>query len=191
MAISLRSLTAGSAPFSLAPTRLETDGRFVSAQYLPGLYALTIPAPSGWTLRSVTVSGRNVSGWPIEIGASDLDNVEVTFGDRPASLTGVIRAGAGQRSAPATVVLFPADVQRFASQGVPASLRRSIPTGENGTFTATGLLEGEYLVVAVDASQAIDIENPAVYTSLARLATRITIAEGTQANVTLTPVSLR
>jgi hypothetical protein len=191
MAITLRSLSAGPTPLSIAPTRLETDGRFVTAQQLPGRYALTIPAPSGWTLRSVTVGGRNVSGWPIEIGATDIDNVEVAFGDQSASLTGAIRAAAGQRAEPATVVVFPADVQRFVSQGVPAALRRSIATGENGSFTATGLFEGEYLVVAVDASQAIDLENPAVYASLARAGTRITIAAGGQAHVALTPVSLR
>jgi hypothetical protein len=74
---------------------------------------------------------------------------------------------------------------------VPAALRRSIATGESGSFTANGLFAGDYFAVAVDAAQPLDLENPAVYAPLARLATRVRIADGAQANVSLTPVSLR
>lgn len=192
LTLTLRPLNQATAP-SLAPqpARPDAEGRFASGQNLPGLYAVAVPAPPGWTIKTITVGGRDISGWPLEIGPTDVDDVVVTFSDRPASVTGTVRLGAGQAQTGTMVLLFPADVQRWISLGMPPALRRSLVAGDNGTFSASGLFAGDYLAVAVDAAQPIDLENPGAYASLARVATRVTITDGAQATVSLSPVPPR
>ena len=192
LTLTLRPLNQAASPgLAPQPARPDVEGRFTSGQNLPGLYAVTTPAPPGWTLKTITVGGRDISGWPLEIGTTDIDNIVVTFTDRPASLNGTVRLGTGQAQSSTMVLLFPADVQRWISLGMSPTLRRSLVAGDNGTFSTTGLFAGDYMAVALDSAQPIDLENPAAYASLARVATRVTITDGAQATVSLSPVAPR
>jgi hypothetical protein len=142
-------------------------------------------------MKSVTIGGRDVSGWPLEIGTADIDDVVITFMDRPVSLSGTIRSGAGQTPAAATVLLFPADVARFVSMGMPAALRRSLASTDGGSFTASGLIPGDYLAVAFDAAVPLDLENPDTYPNLARQATRVSVTDAAPPTLSLSLANVR
>lgn len=190
MAITLRPAGGPSGPQPL-PARLDDEHRFTTGQFRPGRYILAIPAPAPWTLGSVTVEGRDVTGHPIDLAAVDLEQVVVTLTDRPASLSGSVRGTGTNRPAGATVAVFPSDLQDWVARGMADARTHSAVVGQNGTFTMPNLLAGDYLAVAIDADTAVDLRDPATYERLARAGTRITIAHGAQATVALPLNSFR
>ncbi len=123
--------------------------------------------------------------------APDIDDIAITFTDRPVSLSGTILTSAGQTPATATVLLFPADLARFVAMRMPAALRRSMSSGDNGSFTASGLIPGDYLAVAFDAALPLDLEDPATYTDLARQATRVSVTDAASPMLSLPLATVR
>ena len=190
MVITLRPAGGRSGPQPM-PTRLNDEHRFTTGQFRPGRYILAIPAPAPWTLESVMVEGRDITGHPLELPDGDLDQVVVTLTDRPASLSGSVRGTGTNPPAGATVAVFPSDVQDWVARGMADARAHSAIVGENGAFAIPNLLAGDYLAVAIDVGTVVDLRDPATYERLARAGTRVTIGHGAQANVALPLNSFR
>jgi hypothetical protein len=68
---------------------------------------------------------------------------------------------------------------------------RLIDAAPNGAFEFGSLPPGDYLVAAIDAATPVELQDPKDIAALARVATRISVADGEQKNVSLIVARLR
>jgi hypothetical protein len=161
------------------PGRVEANGTFKTYGQAPGRYLVRVGGvPGGWTLKSVTAEGRDISDGPFELGTSDIGNVVITYTDRPTKLSGVARTKDGNPDTEALIVVFPSDPAGWTDFGVnPRRIRSTRPTS-NGTYTFTALPAGEYYVAAILEGAVSSWQDPQVLADLARTATPVRLAEG-------------
>jgi protocatechuate 3,4-dioxygenase beta subunit len=174
-------------------TRATPQGTFNTPPYPHGDYHLgVVVVPPGWYLRSILVSGREVLDRSIPL-SEDLDGVVIRFVDRLGELSGRVgRTGIGAREdAAARVALFPADYQEWMASGMSPRRTRLVDAAADGTFEMPTLVPGDYLVAAVEADTAVELQDPRDIEALARGATRVTIGEAEQRSVTLSVSRLR
>ena len=144
----------------------------------PGRYFVRpAAAPPGWTLRSVTYNGRDVSETPLEL-QSEVDDVLVTFTDRWTSVRGTVRAPGGQADAGVIVVAFSTDFQAWSDFGPSPRRMRSAPTNKSGGYEIAALPAGDYYLVALPDDIAGDWRDPAVLRTLARVASQVSLRDG-------------
>ncbi len=86
----------------------------------------------------------------------------------------------------ASVAIFPADYNAWINSGMVSARARLIDTAPSGAFDARNLLDGDYLLAAVDGRSTVEMQDPKVIAALARNATRVTIHDAETRNVTLT-----
>lgn len=156
--------------------RANDTGAFKTYGQAPGRYLLRIGAPPlGWTLKSATVEGRDISETPFDIGTSDINNVVVTFTDRPTKITGTVQGKDGKPDPDALVLAFPIDPAGWSESGSSPRRTRSARVTKTGTYTIAGLPPGDYYVAAT-----LDTEwqDPQVLAELARSATTVRLSDG-------------
>jgi hypothetical protein len=160
------------------PSRLQPDGRFVSAQRVPGKYFVRVGgAPAGFVVQSVTVNGTDVTENAIDL-ASSLTNVVITFTDQISSVTGTVR-GIPAGADPPAVILFPADTAGWKDFGMnPQRLRLTRAGVQAGGFSFGSLGPGNYFAAAVRDEYSGDWMNPAFLDVLSRTAQRFVLAPG-------------
>jgi hypothetical protein len=143
----------------------------------PGRYMITANAPR-WTLRSVMVGGRDVASQPLDLSGGDVSGLVVSFFDRPAMMTGIVRDSRGLPDPSALVVALSSDYRSLMDNAMNARGLRTVHTSADGRYTLTGLLPGDYLVAAVNENALSDASNPTTaIQTIAGTATRITIAD--------------
>ena len=155
----------------------DEDGRFRTFGVPPGRYVLRANPPSGWFLKGAFLGGADLSDVPVEISGKDLSGVVITFTDRPAALTGIVRAGQTP-DADAVVVAFPTDASTWQARGAYPRRMRIGRTERDGSYTINGLLPGEYHVVAIHEDAAPDLEDPSLLEALARVARQVRLLDG-------------
>lgn len=193
IAIERSDRAVGGAPFiSIPPGRVDGSGTFTTYGIPGGKYMVRVGgAPAGWTLRSVTVEGRDVSDTPLEIGAPDVTNVVITFTDRPTKLTGVVHGAAGNADPDALVVVFPTDTAQWQEFGLNPRRMRSVRVAKAGSYTFTGLPAGEYFVAAIKDELLPAWQYPEMLETLSRLASQISLSEGETRTQALKTVTVR
>jgi hypothetical protein len=174
-----------------APARLDANFQFTAGQYLPGKYFIVVSGgvPQR-TLKSVTVSGRDVLLQPFELGSTDLNDVVITYTDQVSDLSGTVRDG-GQAVADATVFVFPAEYQTWIANGMQSRFSRTIAPGKTGAFSIRDIPAGAYLAVALPSNAAVDLQDPQWIAKLAVLGTRVTINLGEKKQQDLTVSRIR
>jgi hypothetical protein len=171
--------------------RVTPEGTFTTMGVVPGRYLLRLlGAPQGWTLKSITANGRDVSDDPLEVVSADVAGVVVTLTDRPSQLSGAVRAEGGTPDRRARVFVFPSDRERWTQ---PSTGRRMITTGvsRQGTFVLPGLPAGDYFVVATGESTTANWQEPRMLDALSRTATRVTIRDGEPRTINLVTSVIR
>ena len=169
---------------------VEADGRFKTIGVPGGRYILRVnDQVSGWTFKSAMYQGRDISGAPIEVSSSDLQGIVLTFTDRPASLAGTVRGGAGP-DADASVVLFAVDSALWNASAGPRR-PRIVRVTKDGGFSFTDLPPGTYQVFAIPDELASDWNDPRFLEAYARDATRVDLEEGGKKTQDLRTVSSR
>lgn len=177
MVESIEGSVAG--PFGVPPGRVDENGSFKTYGLAPGKYLLRVGgSPSGWTLKSVTIEGRDISDVPFVIGSTDIANVVITFTDRPTKLTGAAHTKDGNPDPDALVVVFPIDPTAWSDTGLNPRRFRSARSLSNGTYTFNGLPPGDYYIAAISDESISQWQDPQVLTELARSATQVRLAEG-------------
>jgi uncharacterized protein (DUF2141 family) len=162
----------------IPPGRIDESGAFKTYGLPPGKYFVRIGAPPGWSVKSITSEGRDVSEAPIDLRAADLANVVITFTDRPTKLTGVARTGEGYADPDALIVVFPADSSGWTDYGLNSRRMRSARTTKTGAYTVTGLPSGDYCVAAIKEDAYGQWQDPQVLEELSRRGTQIRLADG-------------
>jgi protocatechuate 3,4-dioxygenase beta subunit len=167
------------------PAQVSNAGAF-DIQGLSGSYVLRVDrVPDGWTVKSITVNGRDVSDLPIEVRGADQLVARVVLTNHINELTGTVRAG-GQISTNASVVVFPDNPAQWP---FPSRRVRSTRVDKNGLFRVRSLPAGQrYLAVAVDYLEQGEFQDPEFLQSMKARATEVTLGEAENKNIELTLV---
>ncbi len=166
-------------PLGVAPVAVNPDGTFTLIGATPGRYRLASAppvAPPGWALRSAIANGVDTLDVPFTITPGQpIDNVVVTFTDRPTELSGTLQTPAGTPTADYFIVLFASDRAFWTTSSRRSVMARPASTGK---YVVRNLPPGEYLVAAVTDVENGDWWDPAFLDRLVPAATRITLSEG-------------
>lgn len=178
--LSLSREATGTRQPSSEPIALGADPStpFAIANVEPGWYVVTAGTlPEGLEIGAVTLAGRDVTGMPIEVGTRDLENVEITLTDQPATISGRVLDAAGGPARDATVVLFPTDRTRW-SKLVPAAKHVQSVRASGGMYELRGFGAGEYYVAAVDDAVMGEFPDVTLLSRLVAGAERVRIETG-------------
>jgi hypothetical protein len=159
--------------------RVDADGRFETTSLPPGRYRLRVGPIGPWQAKSAMAGGHDLLDQAVDLTEIDLEDIVITFTDRPfGSLNGIVRGAQSTPDADALVAIFPADPALrtdFSGNGRRMRLAR---TTRAGVYAIPGLPAGEYLVVAGGDDMFETWLEPSALARLATRATRVDIAEG-------------
>jgi hypothetical protein len=165
--------------------QIDSNGRFYTIGLIAGSYLVRVTsAPRGWTLKSAMLRGRDICDVPVTLESNDLDGLVLTFTDRPSTLNGTVRPAQDKSDDDATVLMFPSDGV-WTDVGSDPRRLRSVRASGSGAFSVSGLPAGEYYVIAVSDALVSNWQDPAFLQKLARVATRVSLADGQAASVNL------
>ena len=136
----------------------EPDGGFTTPYISPGRYTIRISGPAGWTVKSVTYQGRDVSETPIDV-RSDLHGVVVNFTDRPGAIEGAVQTAAGKLATDADVLLFSVDASHWFDYG-DSSRRVRVTAAPDGRYSVPMPRAGEYWLIAVSHDRIVFKRDP-------------------------------
>jgi hypothetical protein len=145
----------------------------------PGSQNLSVSGgPTGWTLRSAMVGGRDVLDTPLEVApGSTLPPAVLTFSDRHTALSGTLRTGAAQVAPSYFIVVFPADRSLWRA---PSRRIKTTRAGTDGAFVVRDLPAGDYLIAALTDFEPDDQLDPAFFDKLVPASAKVTLADGEQ-----------
>ena len=194
MRLSLTPPPSGSSPFELAATMLiggtqasiAADGTFAFKGVMPGKYRMSVSGmgilmgqtvtPSGWTLKSAMLNGRDIADAPVEIKPTeDLSGVVVTLTDRPTELSGVVTDRIGRPAPGFPIVVFSTDRAYWTVGSRRVQLARP---SSDGKYKLTGLPAGEYYVCALTDLEQSQLYDPAFLDALVGGSFKIALADG-------------
>jgi hypothetical protein len=172
---------------------VKSDLTFKTVGLPAGAYGVVLMSmigallPSPWSLQSMTVGGREVSGSSFSLGPGGVNDLVITMTDRPAELSGVVTAG-GQPKPRASVYVFPADRRLWTDYADGFSFGRLITVAANdaGAYKFGGLLPGAYLVAASVGVAPDDWKLADSLDALAKSAVTVTIAAHEKKTLDLT-----
>ena len=157
--------------------RVERSGAFTLSGVQAGSHLFrTQGSPRGWTLKSVTVSGREVIDTPIELRSGQaLSGVVFTFTDRLTEVNGTITDDRNTPVTDYTVLAFATDEQFWNAQSRHIMTTRP---DQNGKYQLRGLPAGDYYLVAVDPAEQGEWFEPAYLAAHRTGASRVSLADG-------------
>jgi hypothetical protein len=160
-----------------AQGRVDKDGKFTITGVQAGMHLIR---PSGalraWTLKSVTVNGRDITDTAVELrNGQTLEGVEITLTDRTNEINGALTTNAGAPVTEYTVLAFSTDSTFWQPQSRHIATARPDQTGR---FRIRGLPAGSYYVATVDPAEQGEWYE-AAYLEEHRLgAARVTLGDG-------------
>jgi protocatechuate 3,4-dioxygenase beta subunit len=175
---------------------IDSSGQIRSVPLLPGKYTISVSGvlPDGWRLKSAILNGRDAIDQPLLIDAVDLNGLVLTLTDHPSALSGRVRDTAGNVDTYASVIVFPADRERWTDTGATPRTIRLVRVSPAGAYSLGGLgalPAGEYFVVAIDDQAATSWSDPKRLESLSRVATRLTLGDGEKKSLDLVTAVIR
>ena len=165
------------APGPSAVARMERNGTFTMSGVMAGSHWLRPQSTvRGWTLKSVTVEGRDVTDTPFDVRSGQaLADVSVVFTDRVSEVNGTLTDDHQTPVTGYTILAFPTDKTLWRPQA--RQIMTSRPD-QNGTFQLRGLPPGDYYVVPADPEEQGEWFEPSFLEPLVTTAARISLGEG-------------
>ena len=160
-----------------ANARVDKDGRFTLSGVSTGPHLIRPNGNMrGWSLKSVTLDGRDITDTPMEVRAGQtLSNVAIVFTDKVTEVSGTITTESGAPMPDFTVLAFPTDTSLWRPQARQIMTTRPDQTGK---YRIRGLPPSEYYLVTVDPTEQGEWFDPAYLDAHRAGAARITLAEG-------------
>jgi Carboxypeptidase regulatory-like domain len=144
------------ASMGYAGAAVSPDGEFLMTAISPDLSDIRISnLPAGYFVKSVIVSGQEVSESGIELGLGGSHHVDIVISLNGATLEGSVSEEEDKPSPGAIVALVPDTEHRQLK-----SRYYTTTADQNGRFTASGIHPGEYTVVAWDSAESPDYAAP-------------------------------
>ena len=178
-------------PTSNALARVEENGTFKMPNVFPAEYNVVISnLPAGHYLKDVRMGNTDVREDGIDLtpqGATGIaSGLEITISPGAARVSGEVTDANGKPVRNATVVLRPA---KGVSQLQIAARSARVPTDPFGKFNFAGVAPGEYLLLALDGVDVLEIQDPDVFKEYESKATRITLRENSAESQSLRAVA--
>lgn len=157
--------------------RLDKDGRFTLVGVPAGMHLIrSAGAARGWSLKSVTLGGRDVTDTPIEIRSGEtLSSIAVVYTDQISEIHGMVASAQGAPASEYTVLAFSTDPAFWRPQSRQIATARPDQTGQ---YRIRTLPPGTYYVVAVDPAEQGEWFEPAYLDAHRAGAARVTLSEG-------------
>lgn len=132
--------------------RVTKDGTFTLDGVSAGSHWIrTQGAVRGWTLKAVTLAGRDIIDTPLEVRSGQtLSGLTLVFTDKMSEVNGTLTDDQGQPITEFTVLAFPTDNSLWRAQARQIMTARPDQTG---TYQIRGLPAGDYYVTAVDPTE--------------------------------------
>ena len=157
--------------------RVDREGRFQLDALAAGLHLIRPQGPlHGWSLKSVTMDGRDVTDTPIDVrSGQQISSVAVTFTDQETEIDGTVTDGRGLPVTDYTVLAFSTNGDFWRP------LSRHIMTArpdQTGKFRIRGLPAGEYYMVPVDPSEQGEWFEPTYLDAHRAGASKVVLGDG-------------
>jgi hypothetical protein len=180
--VSVQSLRPGPGAFS--PRGQVSAAGVFELNGLVGPQVLRVDRlPSGWVVKSIRASGKDITDLAIDFRGSEQLNAQVVLTNRIGELSGTVKAD-GQTVTSASVVLFPEDPSLWV---FPSRRVRMVRVDQNGVFRASALPPGErYLALAVDYLEQGEFQDPLFLERMKGRGTAFSLNEGENKNLDLT-----
>ena len=131
--------------------------------------------PQPWLLKSVKLNGVEIADMPLDVATANLDELEVTFTDRPAYLTGYVRNANGEALTNYKVLVFPRGLKEGA---VPIRYMHTSSPDATGRYQIGRMPAGDYIAAAVEGIGVGDEWDPDLRQRVEPSAKRFSLAEG-------------
>jgi hypothetical protein len=151
-------------------------GRFTTAPFPSGRYQITARHPDAiWHVDSILVNGQEHYGRAIDLHTADILDILVVLTDRLTTLSGSVR---GATTHPATVILFPADVEAWIGGGMVQRVCWRATVSSDGSYTFRHIRPGHYHLVALRSDGHVDLENATFISRVATLGADVYVRPG-------------
>jgi hypothetical protein len=181
--IRVTAVAAASSQASFTPqVGVNSNGTFELAGLL-GVYTFRFESlPAGWTVKSITANGIDISDTPAEFRPADRVSMRIELTDRVTQVTGTVRSDRPVKGA--TVVIFADDPTKWTGT---SRFVKTARLAETGQFTVSGLPPHQrYLAIAVDFIEPDEPQNPDfLQRAKATAATSFSLSAGDQKVVEL------
>ena len=136
-----------------------------------------VSAPPGWTLKSVSLNGQDITDVPMDFpSGQSFGGLQVTITNRSTDINGRVTDTRGTAITDATIVVFPADDSRWTS--LSRFIRTARPD-QDGQFQMRGLPAFDrYLAIAVQGMEEGQANDPDFLATLRDKATSFSLNEG-------------
>jgi len=160
-----------------ANARVDKQGRFILQALAAGAHLIRPQGPlRGWSLKSVTLDGRDITDVPIELrSGQQIANVQVTFTDQQTEIDGTLTDDHDQPVTDDTLLAFSTD--RDAWRPLSRQIMTARPD-QMGKFRIRGLPAGEYYLVPVDPAEQGEWFDPAYLDAHRTGASKVTLGDG-------------
>jgi hypothetical protein len=187
LTLSLQSVEPDMLMFGLMPGRVADDLTF-QLKAAPGRARITLMGQTaGWTIRTVRYRGVDVTDSGIEFRPNeDVADVEVEITNRVSSLTGLVTNTRGETLKDYSVIVFPADREKWT---VNSRYLRNARPDQDGRYKMSGLPPGEYRIIALDYVDQNDWNTPEFLENVRARSTAVSLQEGESKSVDLRIVS--
>ena len=141
--------------------------------------------PDDWMLRSVTLNGRDMTETAVETptDGKPLTGLRMVLSQKGARVTGVVLDAHGAPLVDSSVVVFAEDPALWTPG---TRFVKSTRPDQEGRFVVAGLPAGAYLVAPKDFVAEGEWEDPAFLRSIIPGAVKVTLAEETSQDLSLT-----
>lgn len=166
---------AGTESYSSYQVRGPGQDAMVLQNVDPGTYTVDVMPQAPWYAQSATYGQTNLLYDNLFLTNSGQSYpIEIVLRNDGASLTGTVKAS-DDTGVQATVIIAPQPTSKVAPKAVQTT----------GSFTASGLAPGEYLVYAFDHTTGMEYSNPDVLATYSSQAAQVTLSAGQQAQVSV------
>jgi hypothetical protein len=175
--VRVRAPLADGSPFGDAVTGdIKADGSFRIPGMMAGAHVVTIDGlPSPWTVKSVLVSGQDISDATIDVQSGQrVAGVRIAVSRTASEVSGTVK---NEQDGPAEgpIVIFVPLAEQYWS---PTSRRIGIARADQeGRYRVRGLPPGEYRAVSAFGIDERDAHTTAVLRSISHSGTAVTIDE--------------
>jgi hypothetical protein len=153
---------------------VDADWTFAVANVV-GPARVRVTLPEGWAVKAMLNGDQDIADLPIDRpGGQEITDLRLVITDSVATLSGQIVNETGAGLADGTVVLFPADASK-AFDG--SRFIRAARPDQQGRYRLSGLLPGNYLVIALDYVEEGSWNDPEYLDSLRPRALKVAIDE--------------
>jgi Carboxypeptidase regulatory-like domain len=157
--------------------RPDKDGHFTLVGVPSGGHLVRSAGNArGYTLKSVTIGGREMTDTPIDVRAGEtVPNITMVFTDQLTEINGTLATESGTPVPDFTVLAFPTDPSLWRPQSRQIMTARPDQTG---SYKIRGLPPGQYYLATVDPSEQGEWFESAYLDDHRNGAMRVTLSDG-------------